>query len=131
MTKKKKMEDHRLLSFKWKNCHKFEILPEFSHEQPSSVQVAAVATSLPFLVAREQMLSAEKDAVAALAHHGKSVRGDLCCRNRPRCAAPALIVDARNLPPPTCPGVEFSRQGFRIVYPPHRIHSVNLCLRSV
>lgn len=106
------------------------ILPEFSHEQPSSVQVAAVATSLPFLVAREQMLRAEEDAVGTLAHHGESVRGDLRRGNGPRSAAPTLIVHARDLPPPTCPGVEFPRQGLGIVHPPHRIHSVNLCSRS-
>lgn len=72
------------------------------------------------------MLRAQKNAVGALAHHGKSVRGHLCRRNRPRCAAPTLILDARNLSPPTSPGIEFSGQGFGIIDPSHRVHSVNL-----
>lgn len=126
--KKKKKKNYYHSS--WKKID-LKILPEFSHEQPSSVQVATVAVSLPFLVARKQMLRAEKDAIRTLAHHGKPVRSDLRRGNRPRRAAPSLILHVGDLPAPTGPGVEFSGQGFGIVSPPHRIHSVNLCRRTI
>lgn len=101
-------------------------LPEFPHEEPSTIQVSASAALLSSVVTREQMLRAQLYVFGTLAHDRESVGRDVGRGYGPGRAAPSLIVNAGYVPWPACPGVELPWQRVQIVNTSHRVHLVHL-----
>jgi hypothetical protein len=71
-------------------------LPIFPDVKPRPVEVSTLAALLSASVALEQLLGGELDLLAAVGHDGEAVGGHLHGAQRPRGAAPTLVLDFIN-----------------------------------
>jgi hypothetical protein len=78
------------------NLNKQFVLPIFPDVEPGPVEVSTLAALLSASVALEQLLGGQLDLLAAVGHDGEAVSGHLDGAERPRGAAPTLVLDFIN-----------------------------------